>query len=108
MDEPTASLTDREVERLFGIIGVMRARGVGVIYISHRLEEVLAIADRITVLRDGQVVDTCDAQSATIAGLVRLMVGRELAALYPKRRVAIGPVALEIRHLSNPAVGLRD
>jgi rhamnose transport system ATP-binding protein len=108
MDEPTASLTDREVERLFGIIGVMRGKGAGVIYISHRLEEVLAIADRITVLRDGQVVETCDAKSASIAGLVRLMVGRELATIYPKRTVPIGSVVLEVHHLSNPAVGLRD
>jgi rhamnose transport system ATP-binding protein len=108
MDEPTASLTDREVERLFGIIGVMRKRDVGVIYISHRLEEVLAIADRITVLRDGRVAGTCDPASVNVAGLVRLMVGRDLAAINPKRAVAIGPVVLEIRHLSNPAVGLRD
>jgi rhamnose transport system ATP-binding protein len=108
MDEPTASLTDREVERLLHIVDVMRGKGAGVIYISHRLEEVLAIADRVTVLRDGQVVATCDAKSANRAGLVRLMVGRELAAIYPKRTVPIGPVVLEVRHLTNSAVGLRD
>ena len=62
MDEPTASLTDREVERLFRVIDVLRKARLGIIYISHRLEEVFAIADRITVLRDGETVETCAAR----------------------------------------------
>src|SRR5436189_196199 len=74
MDEPTASLTDLEVDSLFRVIQQLRERGAGIIYISHRLEEVAAIADRATVLRDGQTVGTCQIADVTRAELIRMMV----------------------------------
>ena len=95
MDEPTASLSEREVTRLFAVIARLRGDGVGIIYISHRLEEIAAIADRITVLRDGQTVATRDARDVTRADLIRMMVGRELDAVFPKREVPLGETALD-------------
>jgi ABC-type sugar transport system ATPase subunit len=106
MDEPTASLTDREVRRVLGIIGTLRGHGVGIIYISHRLEEVFTVADRITVLRDGETVVTRERPGVDRNELIRLMVGRELAAFFPKRSVPLGETALEVRNLSNTAAGL--
>ena len=79
MDEPTAALSEREVHGLFDVIARLRGDGVGIIYISHRLEDVLAIADRITVLRDGETVGTWPAGGIDRAQLIRLMVGRDLA-----------------------------
>ena len=108
MDEPTASLTEREVERLFHVIGVLKTHGVGIIYISHRLEEVFAIADRITVLRDGETVETCARTGVDRPALIRMMVGRELSAVFPKRSVPLGEVALEVEHLSLRATGIDD
>jgi rhamnose transport system ATP-binding protein len=108
MDEPTASLSDREVERLFTVVRLLRSHGVGIVYISHRLDEVFAIADRITVLRDGESVATRAASGVSRAELIALMIGRELAAVFPKREVAHGEVALELRALSNRAAGVRD
>ncbi len=108
MDEPTAALTDREVEQLFGAIAKLRERGAGVIYISHRLEEVFAIADRVTVLRDGESIGTWPAASLDRPQLIRLMVGRDLSTVFPKREVAIGDVALEVRGLSHRASGVHD
>ena len=107
MDEPTASLSDREVERLFEIIARLRAAGAGVIYISHRLEEIATIADRITVLRDGETVATRDAREVTRTDLIRMMVGRELDAVFPKRQVPLGDTALSVRDLSNARTGVR-
>ena len=107
-DEPTASLTDREVERLFGVIRTLRAQGVGVIYISHRLEEISAIADRVTILRDGETVATRDAREVRHHELIELMVGRPIASVFPKRDVEMGEVALELRNVSSAAAGLRD
>ncbi len=108
MDEPTAALSEREVHGLFEVIARLRAEGVGIIYISHRLEDVLAIADRITVLRDGESVGTWAAGDVDRAQLIRLMVGRELAAIFPKRDVPRGEVALELRGVSNRATGVHD
>ena len=108
MDEPTASLTEREVASLFRIIDVLRSGGVGVIYISHRLEEVFTVADRITVLRDGETVATRNAADIDRGTLIRMMVGRELAAVFPKRHVTAGEVALELRQVSNQASGVHD
>jgi rhamnose transport system ATP-binding protein len=108
MDEPTASLSEREVSRLFEVIARLRENGVGIIYISHRLEEIAAIADRITVLRDGQTVATRDARGVTRTELIRMMVGRELSAVFPKRKVPLGDAALTVRHLSNHRTGVRD
>lgn len=85
MDEPTSSLTTHEAERLFGIIDFLRQSGIGIIYISHRIEEVLRVADRITVLRDGARVGDLDAKATNHDELVSMMVGRELSTWFPTR-----------------------
>jgi rhamnose transport system ATP-binding protein len=108
MDEPTASLTDREVENLFSAIGLLRSRGVGIIYISHRIEEIASIADRITVLRDGQTIATKRREEVDRSQLIGMIVGRELAAVFPKRDVPLGDVVLELRNLGSRARGLHD
>jgi rhamnose transport system ATP-binding protein len=108
MDEPTASLTEREVEHLFGVIVRLREHGAGIIYISHRLEEVFAIADRITVLRDGESVGTWPRHAIDRPGLIRLMVGRELSTVFPKREVMLGDHALAVRGLKHLASGIYD
>ena len=96
MDEPTASLGDREVASLFQALAHLKAGGAGVIYISHRLEEILTAADRITVLRDGESVGTFAAAGVTRQELVRLMVGRPLSDVYPARDHAQGETLLEL------------
>jgi rhamnose transport system ATP-binding protein len=107
MDEPTASLTEREVERLFSVIARLRSEGVGVIYISHRLEEIAAVADRVTVLRDGESIATKRMDEVDRAGLIRMMVGRELESIFPKREIAPGEIVLELRDVSSRAAGVR-
>jgi rhamnose transport system ATP-binding protein len=104
LDEPTASLTEREVERLFRVIRALRDVGHGIIYISHRLEEIASIADRVTVLRDGQSIATRDLREVEPAELIRLMVGRDIATVFPKREVPIGDVVLEVRGLRSRGV----
>ena len=104
LDEPTSSLTVQETATLFGIINGLRARGVGIIYISHRLEEVFAIAQRVTVLRDGRLVGTLPIVEATHEGLVRMMVGRDLSHLFVQARSASGPVRLEVRGVRRAGV----
>lgn len=101
MDEPTAALSEREAERLFKVIRDLTTHDVGVVYISHRLEEVFAVADRITVLRDGRHVATQPAGELNPEELVRLMVGRELSQLYQRSVRKPGDVALEVRGLSD-------
>jgi ribose transport system ATP-binding protein len=99
-DEPTAVLSTRDAERLHEIIADLRSHGVGVVYISHRLEEVLRISDRMTVMKDGQVVGTVTAGNAGLDDIIRMMVGRPLAALFPaqgERRV--GEERLSVRDL---------
>lgn len=108
MDEPTASLTEGEVAGLFQTIRELRAAGVGIIYISHRLEELFAVADRVTVLRDGRAIETREMKDVSRAELIRLMVGRELSQVFPKREVAIGDVLLEARELGCSASGVHD
>jgi rhamnose transport system ATP-binding protein len=102
MDEPTAALTGHDVSRLFAIVRRLRARGVAVVYISHRLEEVFALADRVTVLRDGQHVATGDVAGTDRAGLIQMMVGRRIDSLYPKIEVPRGRPVLELRDLARP------
>ncbi|GLS22285.1 ribose import ATP-binding protein RbsA [Labrys miyagiensis] len=99
MDEPTAALTAGEVERLFAIMRRLSASGVGIVYISHRLEEVPQIADRVTVMRDGLVAGTT-AADAPQSELVRLLVGRPLDELYPPRSAAVGPRLLHLENAS--------
>ena len=108
MDEPTALLSEREVQKLFALIRQLRERGVAMVYISHRLEEILSIADRITVLRDGETVAERDAKRVSKAELIQLMVGRSIDRIYPKRAVAAGAVALDVNRLTHSAYGLRD
>lgn len=113
MDEPTASLTLREQERLFGIVRGLRDSGVAVIYISHRLEEIFALADRVTVLRDGESVGTHEVSAIDETRLIRLMVGREITQLYPEKSVAertdaTKPAVLAVRGLTCGAGGVRD
>lgn len=108
MDEPTASLSKEETENLYRVIAKLREQGVGIVYITHRLDELPVIADRVTVLRDGQVVGTYDMADTNRQELIRLMVGRELSAIFPKREVERGDIALELRGIGNRASGLRD
>ena len=108
MDEPTASLMDHEVERLFRVIARLRAEGGGIIYISHRLEELFAVSDRITVLRDGQTIITCDTADIDRPTLIQTMVGRELAEIGTRPPRAAGEVALELRRVSNRSLGIHD
>ena len=99
MDEPTSSLSQREVQTLFEIIRRLRSRGVGILYISHRLEEVFALADRVTVLRDGQWVGTYPIAAVTPETLIARMVGRELTQLFPHTPHPPGDVLLRVHHL---------
>jgi len=108
MDEPTASLTDREVHSLFKIIALLRGQGAGIIYISHRLEEISAIADRVTVLRDGETIATRRTHEVDKGSLIGMMVGREISAVFPKRDVPLGETVIELRNVGNRAAGLRD
>jgi rhamnose transport system ATP-binding protein len=108
MDEPTASLTEREVESLFRVIAELKAQGVGIIYISHRLEEIAKVADRITVLRDGEAIATRDARSVDRSELIQLMVGRAVNAVFPKREVEFGGAMLELRGVSSRAAGVSN
>jgi rhamnose transport system ATP-binding protein len=104
MDEPTAALSSREVERLFGITRDLRDRGVAVLFISHRLEEVFELADTVTVLRDGGHVITASAAELDAPALIRHMVGRELGELFPKEVSVIGTPLLEVRGLTREGV----
>src|SRR4029079_9342293 len=108
MDEPTASLGDREVDSLFRAIAHLKAGGAGVIYISHRLEEIFTIADRITVLRDGESVGTFAAADVTRQDLVRLMVGRPIADVYPDRTHEQGTTLLDLQGIGHHESGIRD
>jgi rhamnose transport system ATP-binding protein len=106
MDEPTAALSERETARLFELIGELRGRGVGILYISHRLEELSRLADRVTVLRDGAVVATLPVVEVTRDQLVRHMAGREVSAVFPKRSVPRGELLLETRGLGGRDAGI--
>lgn len=108
LDEPTASLTTREVSKLFDVIRRLRAQQVGLIYISHRLEELSEIADRVTVLRDGHAIETRPMAESDRATLIRLMAGREISRIFPKTTVPIGDVVLEARNLTSKSAGIRD
>ncbi|MFM2142514.1 MAG: hypothetical protein RLZZ476_1058 [Verrucomicrobiota bacterium] len=100
LDEPTAALAEHEVRILLDILRDLRARGIGCIYISHKLEEVFSIADRITVLRDGSTVSTQNAAETSKAEIIRQMVGRELGDLFPRRSSQPGETLLRVQNLS--------
>jgi ribose transport system ATP-binding protein len=100
MDEPTAALTEHEIEELFRVILKLKAQGVGIIYISHRLEELEHIADRVTVMRDGRYIDTVKYAETDINQLITMMVGRSITEIFPVRKAKIGNVALRVENLT--------
>ncbi|MCA1202138.1 sugar ABC transporter ATP-binding protein [Priestia flexa] len=100
MDEPTAALTDREIEKLFEVINGLRAQGVSIVYISHRMEEIFTICDRITVMRDGKTVDTTPILETSFDDVVRKMVGRSLTDRFPSRQTKIRETVLELKSLT--------
>jgi rhamnose transport system ATP-binding protein len=108
MDEPTASLSDKEVDQLFSVIRTLKSEGVGIVYISHRLEELPQVADRVTALRDGVLIGTRAMNEVARAELIRMMVGRELSAVFPKTAVERGDIVLDVQGLGSRAAGIRD
>jgi rhamnose transport system ATP-binding protein len=104
MDEPTAALSGPEVERLFGVVRTLRDRGAAVLFISHRLEEVFALCDTVTVMRDGEVVHDALTADMTPDEVVRRMVGRELSALFPKEDADAGATMLSVHRLTREGV----
>lgn len=107
-DEPTSSLTEQEVEHLFKIINMLRDRGCGIIYISHKMAEILRIADEVTVMRDGTWVATEPSQNLTTEHIIKLMVGRELNNQFPPKTNKPGEVALEVENLTAQYSMLKD
>ena len=100
MDEPTSSLASSDIQHLFDLIKRLKERNVSVIFIGHRMEEVLGLADRVVVMRDGENAGSLPIQEASEDAIIRLMVGRKIE-LYPKEEVAIGSPILEVRNLSD-------
>jgi ABC-type sugar transport system ATPase subunit len=101
LDEPTSSLNDVEIENMFHLVEYIAGKGVSVIYISHKLDELFRVADRVVVLRDGFVTGQADMRAATKEKLISMMVGRDLSVMYPKRETAMGEAALEVLGLSS-------
>jgi rhamnose transport system ATP-binding protein len=104
MDEPTAALTQVEVNRLFEVMKTLRSQGAAVMFISHRLEEVFASCQRVTIMRDGNFVSTAPIEDLTIDDIIRSMVGRNLESLFPKTITEPGAVVLEVEHLNSAGV----
>jgi len=100
MDEPTSALTIKEIDDLFSIIKVLRKQGKGIIYITHRLEELNAITDRITIIRDGQHIITTDFKNLSADDIIRYMVGRELKEKFPRIQMPVGKTIFEVKNLS--------
>ena len=107
-DEPTSSLTEAEVEHLFRIINMLKERGCGIIYISHKMDEILRISDEVTIMRDGQWVATRHAKDLTMEEIIKLMVGRELTNRFPPKDNKPGEVILEVEHLAGKYTRLKD
>lgn len=107
-DEPTSSLSDTEAEQLFRIIDMLKRQGCGIIYISHKMEEILRISDEVTVMRDGKRVATRDADSVTTDEIISLMVNRPLTNRYPKKDSEVGELLLEARGLCSKYSGVKD
>lgn len=108
MDEPTAALTDREIEQLFAMIERLKARGIGIVYISHRLHEVHQVGDRVTVLRDGLHAGTRQVDEVEVSDLVQMMVGRSVDAMFPRTYQPQGQEVLRVEGLSAEHTGLKD
>ncbi len=108
LDEPTSSLTEQEVAHLFRIIDMLKERGCGIIYISHKMEEILRISDDITVMRDGTHIITEPAQSFTMDRIIKLMVGRELTQRFPEKKNTPGDVVLRVEGLSSKHTNVKD
>jgi methyl-galactoside transport system ATP-binding protein len=108
LDEPTSSLTDIEVEHLFRIIGNLRKRGCAIIYISHRMSEILRISDEVSVMRDGRMIDTLPASSLTTEKIITMMVGRELNNVFPPKDNVPGEVVLKAEGLTAQYCNLKD
>jgi D-xylose transport system ATP-binding protein len=108
LDEPTAALTESEVETLFSILRKLRERGVGMIYISHKLDEVFEMSDRITVLRDGRTIGTRNAADMTKSEVIAAMVGREVGDIFPKTQHEFGDVAMSVEHLTAYSIDATD
>ncbi len=108
LDEPTSSLNDREVEHLFRIIEKLKSEGCGIIYISHKMEEILRICDEVTIMRDGKHIATEAAADLTMDRIIKLMVGRELTERFPKKTNVLGATALEIKNLSTRYAPIKD
>ncbi|MDR1798099.1 MAG: sugar ABC transporter ATP-binding protein [Clostridiales Family XIII bacterium] len=104
LDEPTASFSMTEIDNLLGIVKKIAERGIGIIYISHHLDEVFRIADRITILRDGKLINCCDAGDITEPELVRQMVGRDASAFYNREHFPPGEIVLEVEKLTGNGV----
>ena len=100
MDEPTSAISEKEAERLFDIIRRLRSEGKGIIYITHRMEEIFKIADRLTVMRDGEYIGTVNASETTKDEIIRMMVGRDMSEQYPKDPTEKGEIALEVKNLT--------
>ena len=100
LDEPTSSLTQEEVDHLFRIINRLRDQGCAIVYISHKMEEILEISDEVTIMRDGQWVDTKSAADLTTDKIIKLMVGRDLTNRFPPKTNKMGEVILEVKHLT--------
>jgi rhamnose transport system ATP-binding protein len=108
LDEPTAALSEEDTQNLFKVLRQLREDGVGIIYISHRLEELSLIADRVTVLRDGRTIETRLMAQTSRPELIQLMVGRELSAVFPKRSVELGDVVLDLRNWGCSRTGVSN
>lgn len=108
MDEPTSALTSDEVKRLFEDIRELKARGITIIYISHKMDEIFQIADYITVMRDGKHISTAPASEFTQNSLVKMMVGREITNVYPKEEVPLGDTVLEVENLCSEYTRLKN
>ena len=101
MDEPTAALSEKEIANLFTIINRLKKGGVGIVYISHRMEEIFQISDEITVMRDGLSIDTVPTDQTNVDEVVRKMVGREISDYYPEKNAKIGEVVFTVNNLSS-------
>ena len=104
MDEPTAALTESETEGLFRVINALKEKGVSIVYISHRMEEIFALCDRITILRDGQYIGTRFIKDINMDDVVQVMIGREIGERFPRRECAIGGEVLKVEGLSHQKI----